>query len=63
MDDALQQVIALLLVAVIVAFEFVRRARKNKSGKVGCDSCDSGEGGTTDDKGEAPVKFYKRKNR
>jgi hypothetical protein len=59
MDDSLQQIIALLLVAIAVAFELIRRARKKKSGKIGCDDCDSGDSGSNE-QGESPVKFYKQ---
>jgi len=58
MDDSLQQFIALTLVAVAVAIELVRRYRRKKAGKPGCDGCETGS--TKPDTGETPLKFYKR---
>ena len=57
MDESLQEIIALTLVALAVALELLRRYRKNKSGKVGCDGCDTGKAAG---KKEAPLRFYKR---
>jgi hypothetical protein len=58
MEESTQQIIALLLVAVIAGFELRRRYLKKKRGKIGCDGCgpDKAKPGK-----EAPVKFYKRR--
>jgi hypothetical protein len=61
MDESLQQIIALGIVAIVVGFELLRRYRKKRSGKAGCDGCDTGNNNKTDAKSEAPVKFYKRR--
>lgn len=60
MDDTLQQVLALLLVALVVTAELVRRYRKKQSGKPGCDGCDSGGGQQKTAGGETKLKFYRR---
>jgi hypothetical protein len=60
MDELTQQIVALSIVAVVVGLELLRRYRKKKAGKAGCDDCDSGSGTKANEKGEAPIKFYKR---
>jgi len=39
MDENTQQLVALLIVALIVGLETLRRYRKQKAGKIGCESC------------------------
>ncbi len=58
MEESTQQIIALLLVAVVIGFELRRRYLKKKSGKIGCDECGPDKAKTGN---EAPVKFYKRR--
>jgi hypothetical protein len=58
MDDSIQQIIALTIVAIAVALELFRRHRKKKSGKAGCDGCATGK--SQSNKEETPLKFYKR---
>ena len=60
MDESTQQIIALGIVAAAVALELLRRYRKKKAGKVGCDGCDT-PGNAKPANGEAPVKFYKKR--
>ena len=60
MDESTQQIIALTVVAVAVVLELFRRYRKKKAGKPGCEDCPSDTGTRANDKGEAPVKFYKK---
>jgi hypothetical protein len=60
-DESLQQIIALAIVAIVIGLELLRRYRKKRSGKAGCDSCDTGNKTTTNEKDETPVKFYKRR--
>ena len=62
MNESTQQIIALSIVAVVVGLELLRRYRKKKAGKVGCDDCDSSSGTKANAKGEAPVRFYKRRD-
>jgi hypothetical protein len=62
MDETTQQLIALTIVAVAVMLELLRRYRKKKAGKPGCDNCDVVSGDKANDKGEAPVKFYRKQN-
>jgi hypothetical protein len=62
MNESTQQIVALSIVAVFVGLELLRRYRKKKAGKAGCDDCDSGTDTKTSAKGEAPIKFYKRGN-
>lgn len=58
MDDTLQQVIAVTIVVIAVALELLRRYRKKKAGRTGCDGCATG---TSQEKAnETPLKFYKR---
>jgi hypothetical protein len=57
MDESLQQIIVLGLIAIIVGLELRRRWRKKQKGKVGCDDC--GPGPAKPPK-EAPLRFYKR---
>jgi hypothetical protein len=60
MDESLQQIIALSLVALVVGLELLRRARKKKAGKAGCDGCDTGSNGDANAAGETTLKFYKK---
>ena len=59
MDESLQQILALVIVLAIVAFELRRRWIKRKAGKLGCDDCGPTK---SEPKQEAPVRFYKRQN-
>jgi hypothetical protein len=61
MDETTQQILALAIVAIVIGLELLRRYRKKRSGGAGCDGCDTGNKATTNDKGETPVKFYKRR--
>jgi hypothetical protein len=61
MDETTQQILALSIVAVVIGLELLRRYRKKRSGKAGCDGCDTGNNNKTNEKGETPVKFYKRR--
>ena len=54
MDETTQQLIALTIVAGAVMLVLLRRYRKKKAGKPGCDNCDVVSGAKTNDKGEAP---------
>ena len=58
MEETTQQLIALLLVAIVVGLELFRRYRKKQRGKVGCEGCDTNE--QTENDAEKPVKFYTR---
>jgi hypothetical protein len=58
MDDSAQQIIALTLVAIAVAVELVRRYRRKKVGKPGCDGCETGT--PQNNSTETRLKFYKR---
>jgi hypothetical protein len=58
MDDSAQQIIALTLVAVAVAVELMRRYRRKKAGKPGCDGCETGK--PQNSTNETRLKFYKR---
>jgi hypothetical protein len=59
MEETTQQYIALAIVAVAVALELIRRYRKKKAGKPGCEDCPSSDSGErANEEGEAPVKFY-----
>jgi hypothetical protein len=60
MDEVTQQIVALTIVGVVVGLELLRRYRKKRAGKAGCDGCDTGNGAVTNNKGEAPIKFYKK---
>ena len=60
MDESTQQILALTIVAAAVAVELIRRYRKKKAGKPGCEDCPSDTGERANEKGEAPVKFYKK---
>jgi hypothetical protein len=39
MDESTQQIAALLLVALAVGIELLRRHRKKKAGLIGCENC------------------------
>ena len=39
MDESTQQLLALALVALAVGLELLRRYRKKKAGKIGCENC------------------------
>ena len=41
MDESTQQIIALAFVALAIGLELLRRYRKSKAGKIGCESCKS----------------------
>jgi len=60
MDEATQQIFALTIVAVVVGLELLRRYRKKRAGKAGCDGCETGNGTAANNKGEAPIRFYKK---
>ena len=62
MDETTQQIIAIGIVAVAVGLELLRRYRKKKAGKAGCDDCDSDAGTEANDKGDAPVRFYRKRS-
>jgi hypothetical protein len=59
MDETTQQLLALGLVALAVAAEWLRRKRKNKKGGAGCDGCDTPEQSAV--KKESPLRFYRRR--
>jgi hypothetical protein len=59
MDESLQQMLALGLVALAIVAEWLRRKRKNKKGAAGCDGCDTQEQSTA--KKESPLRFYRRR--
>jgi len=59
MDESLQQVLALLIVAIVVALELLRRYRRKRAGKAACDGCETGNPKPAST--ESPVKFYKRR--
>jgi hypothetical protein len=58
MEETTQQLIALLLVAIVVGLELLRRYRKKQNGKVGCEGCDTNE--QVENDAEKPIKFYTR---
>jgi hypothetical protein len=60
MDEALQQALAIGIVILAVSAELVRRYRKKKIGKPGCDGCDSGAGQQQSANGETKLKFYRK---
>jgi len=60
-DESLQQIIAIAIVAIVVSLELLRRYQKKRSRKAGCDGCDTGNKTTTNEQGETPIKFYKRR--
>jgi hypothetical protein len=62
MEETTQQFIALAIVAVVITLELIRRYRKKKAGKPGCEDCPADTGERANDKGEAPVKFYRKKS-
>lgn len=59
MDDSSQQIIALALVAIAVAVELVRRYRRKKINKPGCDGCETGK--PQNNTNEKSLKFYTRR--
>ena len=59
MDESLQQVLALLIVAIVVALEMLRRYRRKRAGKAACDGCETGNPKPAS--AETPLKFYKRR--
>ena len=61
MDESTQQILALCIVAIVIGLELLRRYRKKRSGKAGCDGCETGNNTKANEKGETPVKFYKRR--
>ena len=61
MDDSLQQALALAVVALAVIAELVRRYRKKKNAKPGCDGCDSGSVQERSANGETKLKFYRKR--
>jgi hypothetical protein len=61
MSESTQQLIALVIVAIAIGFELLRRYRKKKAGKQGCDGCDAPGGNKPGSQGETPVKFYKKR--
>lgn len=60
MDESLQQWLAIGIVALAVIAELVRRYRKNKNARPGCDGCDSGSGQQTTASGETKLTFYRK---
>jgi len=59
MDESMQQMIALLLVAAVVVLEWLRRRRAKARRSGSCDGCGPGR---PDNKSAAvPLKFYQRK--
>ena len=60
MDESTQQIVALMIVAVAIVVELLRRHRRRNAGKPGCDGCDSGASKPKSGK-EAPVRFYRRR--
>ncbi len=61
MDESTQQILALALVAGVVLLEWVRRCRKRRRGKTGCDGCDSPGKAKQRSNKETPLRFYKRR--
>lgn len=61
MDESTQQLIALGIVALAVGAELLRRYRKKRAGKVGCEGCDTPAAPKPNAAGEAPVRFYKKR--
>jgi hypothetical protein len=51
--------LALLIVAVVVALELLRRYRRKRAGKAACDGCETGNPKPAST--ETPLKFYKRR--
>ncbi|MCP3999559.1 MAG: hypothetical protein GY727_01440 [Gammaproteobacteria bacterium] len=60
MDETTQKILALCIVAIVIGLELLRRYKKKHTGKAGCDGCDTSNSAKTNEKGETPVKFYKR---
>ena len=60
MDESVQQIVALVVVACVVAISLWRKLRARKNIAAGCSGCDSAENGNN--AGEQPVRFYKRSN-
>jgi hypothetical protein len=61
MDEGTQQLLALGIVVLAVGLELLRRYRKKRAGKVGCEGCDTPSGAKPNAAGESPVRFYKKR--
>ena len=61
LDETLQQALAIGIVILAVIAELVRRYRKKKMSKAGCDGCDSAAGQQPSVDGETKLKFYRKR--
>ena len=61
MDESLQQLLALIIVAAAIGAELWRRHRRKTKGKAGCEGCSTNTAAAKGSSSETPIRFYQRR--